>query len=198
MGNTLDIEKTIVKNIVNDKEEIFKIFSLAYKDNANHVNQSNYKIQSNKLDSYIRFDVLYFEDDVISFSGLWTHDKWNDCARAADRYYIFKKYRSKTLIPNYALSAASKVFIPKQFKTAIDWGLSPFVSIQNIKRKKDINILKRRLKDMHNLDCVVLDELRYTCIDRSKSQNCWQNVLTLKSCADQVDAALVTKSRHNL
>ncbi len=192
----MDITKATHKNIIRDREEILRVFSLAYEDNTHHVNRDNYKTV--RLEGYIRFDVLYFESDVISFSGLWTHDKWNDCARAADRYYIFKKYRSKTLIPNYALSAASKVFIPKQFKTAMDWGLSPFVSIQNIRRKKDINILKRRLKDMHNLDCVVLDELRYTCINQSGSQNCWQNILTLKSCTDRVDAALQARSRHNL
>ena len=92
MGNSLDIEKTIVKNIILDKEQILKIFSSAYEDNTNHVNRNNYKIKESRLDGYIRFDVMYYEDDIVSFSGLWTHDKWDNCARAADRYYIFKKY----------------------------------------------------------------------------------------------------------
>ena len=70
MGNTLDIKKTIVKNIVSDKEEILKIFSLAYRDNVNHVNQSNYKITPDRLDGYVRFDVMYHEGDLVSFSGL--------------------------------------------------------------------------------------------------------------------------------
>ncbi len=188
MGNTLDIKKTIVKNIVSDKEEILKIFSLAYRDNVNHVNQNNYKITPDRLDGYVRFDVMYHEGDLVSFSGLWTHDKWNGCARAADRYYIFKKYRCKTLASKPTMFAASQSFIPKQFKTAIEWGFNPFVSIQNIKRKKDISILKRRLKDMHNYDCVVLDDLRYTCVDQSKSKNCWQNIITLESTKSQVES----------
>ena len=194
----MDIKKTIVKNIVSDKEEILKIFLLAYEDNANHVNQNNYKITPDRLDGYIRFDVMYYENDLVSFSGLWTHDKWNGCARAADRYYIFKKYRSKSLIPNFKFPVASKIFIPEQFKTAIDWGLSPFVSIQNVKRKKDIEVLGKLLKDLHNYDCILLDDLRYTCVDQSKSQNCWQNILTLKSCVDQVSAVFVKQSHHNL
>ena len=198
MGNSLDIEKTIVKNIILDKEQILKIFSSAYEDNTNHVNRNNYKIKESRLDGYIRFDVMYYEDDIVSFSGLWTHDKWDNCARAADRYYIFKKYRSKSLIPNFKFPAASKTFIAEQFKTAKDWGLNPFVSIQNIKRKKDINVLGRLLRDLHNYDCVVLDDLRYTCIHEFGSKNCWQNILTLKSCADQVSTVLVKQSHHNL
>jgi len=188
MGDTLDITKATHKNIVRDKQEISRVFSLAYEDNIHHVNRNNYKTV--RLDGYIRFDVLYFEDDVISFSGLWTHDKWNDCARAADRYYIFKKYRCKTLVSRPSMFAASQLFIPKQFKTAIEWGLHPFVSIQNIKKKKVIDITRERLKNNHDLDCVVLDELKYTCVDNSDSINCWQNILTLRSCKDQVSSSL--------
>ena len=198
MGNILDTKKTTTKNIIHEKEEILKLFSSAYKDNTNHVNQNNYKIKDSRLDGYIRFDVMYYEDDIVSFSGLWTHDKWNGCARAADRYYIFKKFRSKSLIPNFQFPAASKVFIAKQFETASHWGLNPFISIQNIKRMKSIEVIKRILKDLHNLDCVVLDGLRYTCLNQSESQTCWQNILTLKSCADQVDAVLEAQFHHNL
>ncbi|WP_438964657.1 hypothetical protein [Winogradskyella sp.] len=186
----MDTKKTTTKNIIHEKEEILKIFSSAYKDNANHVNQNNYKIKESRLDGYIRFDVMYYEDDIVSFSGLWTHDKWNDCARAADRYYIFKKYRCKTIASKPNMFAASQSFIPKQFKTATEWGLNPFVSIQNIRKRKAINITRDRLKINHNLDCVILDGLRYTCINRSGSQNCWQNILTLRSCADELDAVL--------
>ncbi len=184
----MDITKATHKNIIRDREEILRVFSLAYEDNTHHVNRDNYKTV--RLEGYIRFDVLYFEDDVISFSGLWTHDKWNGCARAADRYYIFKKYRCKTLVSRPSTFAASQLFIPKQFKTAIEWGLHPFVSIQNIKKKKVIDITRERLKNSHDLDCVVLDELKYTCVDNSDSTNCWQNILTLRSCKDQVSSSL--------
>ena len=193
MDNTLDIEKTTVKNIIHDKEEILKIFSSAYEDNANHVNQDNYKITNSRLDGYIRFDVMYYKDDVVCFSGLWTHDKWKDCARAADRYYVFKKYRAKGLLPNYKLPAASKFFIPMQFATSLNWGLSPFVSIQNARKRADVIYLKKKLKEYADLDCVVLDGLRYTCIEEGSS-HCWQNIITLRSTESQVESAF--QSRH--
>tara|TARA_B100000424_G_scaffold271148_1_gene272692 strand:- start:2562 stop:3155 length:594 start_codon:yes stop_codon:yes gene_type:complete len=197
MDNTLDFTKTTHKNIVSDKEEIKRVFLLAYNDNTNHTNQNNYSNIDKRLKGYVRFDVLYLGNEVVSFSGLWSHDKWGKIARAADRYYIFKKYRSKSLMPNYEVSAASKIFIPKQFKTALELNLNPFVSIQNIKRNRDIEILKRRLKQMHNLNCVILEKLRYTCVTGSSSINCWQNILTLKSCKDAVDAVLPYKLHHN-
>lgn len=186
--NKLDIKEVTHKNIIRDKKEIKRIFLLAYNDNVSHVNQRNYI--SPRIEGYIRFDVLYFRNDVVSFSGLWYHDDWNDCVRAADRYYIFKKYRSNSLSSKPELSAASDFFIPTQFKTAVDWGLNPFISIQNIKKKKSIYHIKNLLKNKHNLNCIVLDRLRYTCIGNVNNENCWQNILTLESCKDNVDSIL--------
>lgn len=192
MGDTLDIEKTTIKNIICDKEEILEIFSHAYKDNINHVNQDNYKIKEDRLDGYIKFDVMYYQEDVVCFSGLWTHDDWRGCARAADRYYVFKKYRARGLLPNYKLPAASQFFIPSQFATSLDWGLSPFVSIQGSRKRADVFYLKDKLKEYANLDCVVLDDLRYTCIGQG-SDHCWQNVITLESTESQVESVFQSR-----
>ena len=182
------------KNIIHDKEEMLKLFSLAYAENLNHVNQNNYINQEKRLNGYISFDVAYLDDDIVAFSGLWTNDKWAGCVRAVDRYYIFKKYRSKSLSANYITNIASKLFIPAHFKTATTLNLYPFVSIQ--KGTKSLKIIKNNLKNLHNLDCVILKKLRFTCMKDKDitSKTCWQSILTLKSCYNKVDSALPMKT----
>lgn len=187
-----------IKNIIHDKEEILKLFSLAYAENLNHVNQNNYINQEKRLNGYISFDVVYLDGDIVAFSGLWANDKWKGCARAADRYHIFKRYRSKALVANYTTNIASKLFIPIQFKTALEAKLYPFISIQ--KGTKAINLIKNNLKKLHNLDCVVLEKFRFTCMNDKDvtSKNCWQSILTLKSCYNKVDSALPMKNTQQI
>lgn len=178
------------KNKIEDKNLIDKLFRSAYIQlkNTNHVNANNYKDVSRTQD-YIRFDVLYEDDDVIAFGGMCKNPTWKNCVRITDRYYLFKKYRS-TNIGKHKLDPASNYIIPLQIEEALKLGMCPFISMQNTNKRSTLYLLSKYLNKKYNLNTMVLDNMKNTCCGRSNNPNCMQSILTLSQHKQYVDNIL--------
>tara|TARA_B100001093_G_scaffold446527_1_gene450911 strand:+ start:8351 stop:8914 length:564 start_codon:yes stop_codon:yes gene_type:complete len=179
-----------IKNKIKDKYLIDKLFATAYDElkNLNHINVNNYK-DTTRTQDYIRFDVLYKDDDVVAFGGMCINDAWHNCVRITDRYYLFKKYRS-THIGKHKLNPAGNFIIPKQIMEAHKLGMCPFISMQNLNKRSTLNILSNYLNKNYNINTTILDNMKNTCCGRSNNPNCIQSILTLSQHKQYVDNIL--------
>jgi hypothetical protein len=161
--------------IINNKESAQEIFTMAllYKDH----NVNNYtEFQFNKAwPLWLNFYVLYNRDDPVAFCGIKKYE--GGYARIFDRYFVFPKYRKKSLSDN----EHSLFMIQKLVDDCNKEKLIPFFSIQYEKHRKALEIAVKKFNKClypHNT-FHILDGMYCTVPERKNNINdlkCWQNI----------------------
>ena len=160
---------------IDDSEASF-LFGIARMDK--HQNSKNY--QEERIKDYIAIHVYENDNDIIAFSGVFPF-KDNFC-RVADRTFVMKEYRSKGLNSLGHGQFLSRNLLPVQTKLALKLGYIPFYSIQEIKRRKSLELSVDDFNRYNNnkLHYKVLDGMYYTCDEYVEGkESCWQNVAVL-------------------
>jgi len=184
----------IIKNVIDDRDFIISITRQAAEDNGNHRNSKNYLSFEKRLPNYLVFNVVFFNDKVAAFGGIYHDPSWPDnLVRVADRMFTFPEFRLKgNVFPSLKETEeyhsnnintqskggfCSQVLFPHQTKLARDIGKIPFLSIQDLTRRRGVKKwLDTRIDP--KLGYKLLPKLYFTCGGNiHNGKRCWQNIL---------------------
>lgn len=153
------------------------------KENDNHRNASNYYDLDKKIHKFDSFEILYDDEKIVAFSGLWNNGSFpKNIARSSTRTYYHPDYRNK--------GGARKVrwsedyFIPYEVNRAIELGYEyAFISIELLMRRRSMIDLVKYLNKSR--PWILHEDMCNTCrqhndkgvyIGVNKDPGCWQNV----------------------
>lgn len=151
--------------------------------NDNHRNAKNYYNLQNTIDKFDSFEIIYDDDKIVAFSGLWNNGTYpKNIARCSTRTYYHPDYRNKG--SSRTARWSEDWFIPYEVNRAIDLGYDyAFISIELLMRRRSMQDLVAYLgKDRQ---WILHQDMCNTCrqhndkgdyIGVNKDPNCWQNV----------------------
>lgn len=151
--------------------------------NDNHRNAKNYYSLQNTIDKFDSFEIIYDDDKIVAFSGLWNNGTYpKNIARCSTRTYYHPDYRNKG--SSRTARWSEDWFIPYEVNRAIDLGYDyAFISIELLMRRRSMQDLVAYLgKDRQ---WILHQDMCNTCrqhndkgdyIGVNKDPNCWQNV----------------------
>lgn len=184
------LEKLIrmeVKDIIDDTNLILELTRRAVIEDSNLKLVNNYKDFEKRIDNYRAFHIVEHNGKVLSFSGVYNDPTWPDnIVRVVDRFFTFPKYRVKNM-NGYSDNKGkggtlgglgSQQMLPLQTKLAHSQGLTPFVSRQDIRKKRGfMKWLVERIDP--ELGYNMLPNLHYTCGGEIKyTKDCWQMIIS--------------------
>lgn len=119
----------------------------------------------------------YLEDkgDMVCFCGARKFGR--DLVRIFDRYYVFPDYRSNSL----KHSEHSVVMVKEMIDDAIEIELQPFISIQELRKRRSLELAVDRFNKYLNDDVrlKVLDGIYCTVPKYREKPSSWQNIATI-------------------
>lgn len=151
--------------------------------NDNHRNAKNYYNLQNTIDKFDSFEIIYDDDKIVAFSGLWNNGTYpKNIARCSTRTYYHPDYRNKG--SSRTARWSEDWFIPYEVNRAIDLGYDyAFISIELLMRRRSMQDLVAYLgKDRQ---WILHQDMCNTCrqhndkgdyIGVNKDPKCWQNV----------------------
>lgn len=151
--------------------------------NDNHRNAKNYYNLQNTIDKFDSFEIIYDDDKIVAFSGLWNNGTYpKNIARCSTRTYYHPDYRNKG--SSRTARWSEDWFIPYEVNRAIDLGYDyAFISIELLMRRRSMQDLVAYLSK--NRQWILHQDMCNTCrqhndkgdyIGVNKDPNCWQNV----------------------
>lgn len=188
-----------IKSIINDEILLTYLFKRASEDK--HKNSVNYKNLEKRLNRYIDFHCVLYNNRPLCFGGMYKDPEWPDnIVRVLDRVYFFDIVRSKSLYkrPNDLNTAPSKIMLPLQTEIALSKSLIPFYSIQNYKRKKSME-LSVGFYNENNLPKYTILPGVY-CTTNSPhifDSNKWQTVATLEQYKNDIPLPYLNETTAN-
>lgn len=170
------------EDFANHKENLAKLCKWI-EANDNHRNAKNYYSLQNTIDKFDSFEIIYDDDKIVAFSGLWNNGTYpKNIARCSTRTYYHPDYRNKG--SSRTARWSEDWFIPYEVNRAIDLGYDyAFISIELLMRRRSMQDLVAYLgKDRQ---WILHQDMCNTCrqhndkgdyIGVNKDPKCWQNV----------------------
>tara|TARA_B100000424_G_scaffold13102_1_gene9676 strand:+ start:327 stop:917 length:591 start_codon:yes stop_codon:yes gene_type:complete len=176
-----------IENIISNPELIILLTEKASEVNGVHRNSKNYRSFEKRIPNYKSFHILKHEGKILSFAGIYKDPTWPDnILRVVDRMFTFPEFRVRNMNgfsdkkPNIVKlgGLCSGQLLPYQTKLVFDMGKIPFLSIQDLERRKGVRRWLNNRIDK-SLGYKLLPKLHYTCGGKpSLRKVCWQNILS--------------------
>lgn len=151
--------------------------------NDNHRNAKNYYNLDRIIDKFDSFEIIYDDNKIVAFSGLWNNNTYpKNIVRACTRTYYHPDYRNSG--SSRTARWSEDWFIPYEVDKAIELGYDyAFISIELLMRRRSMKDLvdyinKDREWILHNGMCNTCRQHndKGTYIGVNKDPGCWQNV----------------------
>ena len=161
--------------------------------NDNHRNAKNYYNLDQIVDKFDSFEIIYDDQKVVAFSGLWNNGHFaKNSVRCCTRTYYMPDYRNNNLT-HWGDSTRKERwsedwFIPFEVNKAKELGYEyAFISIELLVRRRSMQSLikylnKQRPWVMHEQMCNTCRQHndKGTYIGVNQDNTCWQNVCYTK------------------
>ena len=179
----------ILKDVIDSPSTMYSLFDYAFNDKT-HRNYKNFRNLNDRINHYIHFHVLYKDKEPVAFSGMFIHPVFKNFVRICDRTYYYPEYRSNSL-QRPKIDAASRFFIPLQYKLAYEHNLKPFLSIQENNRRASLIWLIDHVNKLNSLDLVILHGLRFVGLKNISSDlKLWHNIACSEKDAQELSELL--------
>lgn len=141
----------------------------------NKKNQDWFDYLPDRIDRYLEWFFLFDDNEPVAFSTI--QEYYPGCYRILTRSYIYRKYRRFTN-PKYNDKNNPTMMmriLPYQLNFLNNYD-TIFVSMQDLKNRKTLDIFKDRISDYTNLKWQMDPNMLLTC-DQDWGSTCWQNII---------------------